>query len=148
MSHEQWMQIAIKQAKLAEEKGEVPIGAALVMNNRLVSQQYNKTITLSDPTAHAEILCIRDTAKKIHNHRLTDAILYVTLEPCIMCYGAIAQARINHVILGASDSRSGVCLSPDLSKKLKLNHHPSFTSGILKSECENILKSFFKKKRT
>ena len=147
MLHHQWMQEAHNQALIAQSHDEVPIGAVLIVNDSLVSKSYNQTLTQNDPTAHAEILCIREAASILSNHRIANATLYITLEPCIMCYGAIVQARIDHVVFAASDPKSGVFTQPKLSHHLNLNHHPNHTKGILEKESTELLKQFFKQRR-
>ena len=141
------MKLALEQAKLAYAAGEVPIGAVLVQDNTVISQAYNQTITLNDPSAHAEILCIRAACDTLKNHRLLNTTLYITLEPCIMCYGAIIQARIPHIVFGASDIKNGVFTQQRLPKKLSLNHSPQFTDHILHQDCQAILNQFFQQKR-
>ncbi len=145
--HQTYMKLALEQAKLAYAAGEVPIGAVLVQDNTVISQAYNQTITLNDPSAHAEILCIRAACDTLKNHRLLNTTLYITLEPCIMCYGAIIQARIPHIVFGASDIKNGVFTQQRLPKKLSLNHSPQFTDHILHQDCQAILNQFFQQKR-
>ena len=147
MNHSDWMRLAYEQALIAEEHDEVPIGAILVSNNQLLSTGFNQTITACDPTAHAEVICIRNACNKVNNHRLTDTTLYVTLEPCIMCYGAIVQARVAHVVFSANDNKSGVFTKPNLSKNLCLNHHPSYTDGIMAGKSQQLLEKFFSSRR-
>ena len=148
MIHQERMQFALEQAQVAQMNGEVPIGAVLVLNDKIISFGHNQTIHLNDPTAHAEIICIRSAAKTIRNHRLVGATLYVTLEPCIMCYGAIVQARISHVVFGASDPKSGSFTKPHLIHSLQLNHHPTHTDGIMEEACASILHDFFQARRS
>ena len=145
--HIAYMKLALEQAKLAQEKNEVPIGAVLVVDDEVISKQHNQTITNKDPTAHAEILCIREACLLQNNHRLTNATLYITLEPCIMCYGAIIQSRVKHVVYGAIDPKSGVFSKPHLINHLNLNHHPQSTSAILAKESQALLQSFFQERR-
>ena len=147
MSHTKWMRYALEEARISEKKGEVPIGCVIVSNNKVISKSHNSTISNTDPTAHAEIQCIRQAASIIQNHRITDTSIYVTLEPCIMCYGAITQARIPNVYFGAYDKRTGVFSQPNLSNLLSLNHHPKWEGGILEKECSEILTHFFKTRR-
>jgi tRNA(adenine34) deaminase len=143
------MKITLKEAQKAEQKGEVPIGAVLTdENHRILSKAYNQTITLSDPTAHAEILVLREGARKISNYRLLNTSLYVTVEPCVMCMGAIVHARVGRVVFGAFDPKWGAGGSLyDLSTDLRLNHHPIVVSGILESECRELMQNFFRSRR-
>lgn len=147
--HIYFMQLAIEQALLAKSIGEIPVGAILVDSDcNIIGKGYNQTITGSDPTAHAEIVALRNAAKHQSNYRLPDTSLYVTLEPCMMCLGAIFHARVKNVIFGASDKKTGVCgglLS--LHQNCNINHHTSIESGVLQQECSNLLTDFFKNKR-
>ena len=147
MNHIDWMQQAFAQARIAEENGEVPIGALIVVNDEVIAKGYNQTILLKDPTAHAEIVCIRQACLAQNNHRLKDATLYITLEPCIMCYGAIIQSRVSHIVYGASDAKNGVFSQPGRSDTLNLNHHPTHIGGIMEASCRDQLRAFFQKKR-
>jgi len=146
--HIKYMQLALKEARRAEIVGEVPVGAVLVIKNKVISTSSNSNILDQDPTSHAEINVIRNAAKKIGNYRLKDATLYVTLEPCAMCYGAIIHARISGLVFGAFDPKTGVCgSSSNLHEQGCFNHKPFITGGILKEDCSLILKDFFKKRR-
>ena len=143
-----WMGIALEQADLARLSDEVPVGAVVVRQNQIVSVGRNKPIAMSDPTAHAEIVAMRTAAKKIENYRLIDAELYVTLEPCVMCAGAIINARIKRVIFGASDNRSGAGGSVfDILNSRLLNHRVTVTEGVREAECRQVLTAFFRSKR-
>jgi tRNA(adenine34) deaminase len=145
---EQWMKIALIEAKLAMDESEVPVGAILVQENNLIAQAHNQPIKKNDPTAHAEIEVLRKAGEKLQNYRLAKTTLYVTLEPCAMCIGAMIHARIERVVFGASDSKSGVCGSTiDLSSESIFNHQISVSGGVLEHECKNILQSFFKLRR-
>lgn len=145
---EVWMRRAIELAHKAEAAGEVPVGALLVKNNELVGEGYNLPISNCDPTAHAEIMAIRDAAKKINNYRLVDTTLYVTLEPCVMCMGAIQHARIKRIVFAATDPKRGaVCSALNLSKADYSNHHIEWSNGVLAEECAGLLKRFFKARR-
>ena len=147
-SDEKWMKIAIDEANLAIQEGEVPVGAVLVKNEKLIAKAHNQPIFNNDPTAHAEIQLIRMAAKKIANYRLVGTTLYVTLEPCAMCFGAMIHARINRVVFGAYDYKSGVCGSnANLNNTKIFNHRLEVTDGILEDDCKEILHSFFKLKR-
>jgi tRNA(adenine34) deaminase len=145
---EKWMQYAIIEANIAKDKGEVPVGSIIVQNNQVIAKAHNSPISKNDPTAHAEIEVLRKAGKKLLNYRLPKTTLYVTLEPCAMCFGAMIYARIERVVFGASDPKSGVCGSTiDLSSESIFNHQISVSSGVLEHECKNILQSFFKLRR-
>ena len=145
---EKWMKIAIDEAHLAMDKNEIPVGAVLIKENKLISQAHNRPIINSDPTSHAEIEVLRMAGKKLRNYRIPKSILYVTLEPCAMCFGAMIHARIERVVFGASDPKSGVCGSTiDLSSESIFNHQILVNGGVLEIECKNILQSFFKLRR-
>jgi len=146
---EKWMTLAIEQAKLAEKIGEVPVGAILVQNDQLIASEHNQPISTNDPTAHAEIQLLRVAGKQLNNYRLPDTTLYVTLEPCTMCLGAMIHARISRVVFGAYDEKTGVCGScQDLSTSKCFNHSIETEGGILADECKQLLQQFFKKRRT
>tara|TARA_B110000003_G_scaffold189205_1_gene188020 strand:+ start:69 stop:521 length:453 start_codon:yes stop_codon:yes gene_type:complete len=145
---EKWMKIAIDEAHLAMVENEIPVGAVLVKDNKLIAQAHNRPIINIDPTAHAEIEVLRMAGKKLRNYRIPKSTLYVTLEPCAMCFGAMIHARIDRVVFGASDFKSGVCGSTiDLSSESIFNHQISVSGGLLEDECKNILQSFFKLRR-
>ena len=145
---EKWMKIAIDEAHIAMDENEIPVGAVLVKENKLIAQAHNRPIINSDPTAHAEMEVLRKAGKKLLNYRLPKTTLYVTLEPCAMCLGAMIHARIDRVVFGASDFKSGVCGSTiDLSSESIFNHQISASGGVLEHECKNILQSFFKLRR-
>ena len=145
---EKWMKVAISEALLAMDENEVPVGAILVQDNNLITQAHNRPIKNNDPTAHAEIEVLRKAGEKLQNYRLAKTTLYVTVEPCAMCLGAMIHARIERVVFGASDPKSGVCGSTiDLSSESIFNHQISVSGGVLKHECKNILQSFFKLRR-
>ena len=145
---EQWMALAIEQAKKAEGLVEVPVGAVLVQDDKLITQAHNQPISTNDPTAHAEIKLLRSAGKKLNNYRLPNTTLYVTLEPCTMCLGAIIHARIARVVFGAYDEITGVCGSCiDLSTSKWFNHSKEIKGGVLADECKNLLQQFFKKRR-
>ena len=146
---EQWMKIAIDEAHLAKDENEIPVGAVLVKDNKLIAQAHNRPIINSDPTAHAEILLLRKAGKLQRNYRLVESTLYVTLEPCAMCFGAMIHARIERIVFGTSDPKTGVCGSCiDLNNESFFNHKISITSGILDNECSELLRLFFKSKRS
>jgi tRNA(adenine34) deaminase len=145
---EKWMRIAIEEANLAMDKNEVPVGAVLVKNDTLIAQAHNKPITNNDPTAHAEIQLLRKAGEQQKNYRLPESTLYVTLEPCTMCFGAMVHARIDRIVYGASDPKTGVCRSRmNLNEENFFNHKISITSGILEKESSELLKLFFKLRR-
>jgi len=148
MLHQDWMQIALKQAQMAFEQGEVPIGAVIVLNGQVIASAHNEREQKNDPTAHAEILVIQRAAKALGSWRLTDAILYVTLEPCPMCAGAIMQSRIKQLVYGAMDIKGGATGSVVNVLDYNLwNHRVDIVAGILEDECLKILKLFFKRLR-
>ena len=145
---EKWMRLAINEAILAKSEGEVPVGAVLIKNELLIAKAHNQSISKSDATAHAEMKIIQLAGKKLKNYRLNDTVLYVTLEPCAMCFGAMIHARIQRVVFGAYDSKTGVCGScGDLRNAKFFKHRIEITGGVLEFENKNILKSFFKKIR-
>ena len=145
---EKWMRIAIDEANLAMDKNEVPVGAVLVKNDVLIAKAHNQPITNNDPTAHAEIQLLRKAGDQQKNYRLTGSTLYVTLEPCTMCFGAMVHARIDRIVYGASDPKTGVCGSRmNLNEENFFNHKISITSGILEKESSELLKLFFKSRR-
>ncbi|SFV87409.1 tRNA-specific adenosine-34 deaminase [hydrothermal vent metagenome] len=145
---EKWMTLAFRQAKLAEEIDEVPVGAVLVQNEQLITQAHNQPISNNDPTAHAEIQLLRQAGKKLNNYRLPNTVLYVTLEPCTMCLGAMIHARVSRVVFGAYDVKTGVCGScQDLSNSACFNHTIEVEGGILAGECKDLLQQFFKRRR-
>jgi len=144
----QWMQHALQLARHAESIDEVPVGALVVKDNELIAEGWNQPITSNDPTAHAEIVALRAAAKKINNYRLVDTTLYVTLEPCSMCAGALMHARVSRVVFGANDPRTGAAGSIfNILNTDKLNHFINIEMGVLKEECGDLLKQFFKRKR-
>ncbi len=143
-----WMRLALEQAALAAQAGEVPVGAVVVQNGRLIASGHNRCIADSDPTAHAEVVALRAAAMAIGNYRLKDCTLYVTLEPCAMCSGALINARLQSVVFGASDARAGAAGSVlDLFAVGALNHHTRVQGGLLAKECADTLRDFFKPKR-
>ena len=142
-----FMHQALKCAQEAQKKDEVPIGAVIVKDNKIIAKGYNKSITLKDSTAHAEIVAIRKACKKLNNYRLTDCSVYTTIEPCSMCMGALILARIKKLYFGAKDIKAGACGSALDISKLKLNHKINIYSGLLEQECAKIIKEFFKNKR-
>ncbi|MGR9087785.1 MAG: tRNA adenosine(34) deaminase TadA [Gammaproteobacteria bacterium] len=147
-SDQAWMRHAIRLAERAEQGGEVPVGAVVVKDNRCIAEGWNSSITNHDPSAHAEIMALRNAGRVISNYRLVDATLYVTLEPCVMCMGAISHARIRRLVFGAFDPRRGaVCHALSLSDASFLNHRVFWEGGVLEMECSMLLKSFFQARR-
>ncbi|MBU0744589.1 MAG: tRNA adenosine(34) deaminase TadA [Gammaproteobacteria bacterium] len=143
-----FMQQALFLSQRAQSFGEVPVGAVVVINNEIIGEGFNCPISATDPTAHAEIIALRDAAKKLDNYRLPGVTLYVTLEPCVMCVGAMLHARIDRLVFGASDPKAGAVVSVfNVLSEKKLNHRIEFSGGILASECGKILSDFFKDKR-
>ena len=142
-----FMQQALKCAQSAYKKDEVPIGAVIVKDNKIIAKGYNKSITLKDSTAHAEVIAIRKACKKLNNYRLNDCSIYVTIEPCPMCMGALVHARIKNLYFGAKDIKAGACGSVLDISKFKLNHKINVYNGLLEQECAKIIKEFFKSKR-
>lgn len=145
---EQFMQHAIGLAKRAEEEGEVPVGAVIVKDDEIIAEGWNRPIVNHDPTAHAEIQVIRAAAEIVGNYRLPDTTLYVTLEPCLMCIGAITHARIKRVVYGATDPRAGAVQSIyTIADDRKLNHHIDVKGGLMADECGQLLRDFFRQRR-
>lgn len=146
---EKWMRQALEQARTAAAHGEVPVGAVLTEADALLSAAGNSPISLNDPTAHAEILVLRAAASEKGNYRLPGTTLYVTLEPCLMCMGAILHARVERLVFGALDPKTGAAQSCyAIGSDGVLNHHLQITSGILDEDCSAILKEFFRSRRT
>jgi tRNA(adenine34) deaminase len=143
------MRLALEQAALAEHMGEVPVGAVVVdATGRVIAQGYNRTISDHDPSCHAEIVALRKAAADCKNYRLPGAKLYVTLEPCAMCMGAMLHARLAEVIYGAADPKTGACGSVlDLPALERLNHQTSVSGGLLAEECAEVLRAFFRNRR-
>jgi len=145
---EKFMRIAIEEASKSDLIGEVPVGAVIVLDKKIIGKGHNFSISRSDPTSHAEIEAIRDASKNLNNYRLVGADIYVTLEPCAMCYGAIVHSRIANIYYGARDQKSGVCGScDDLCERSYFNHKPLIRGGIMEEDCSKILLDFFKEKR-
>jgi tRNA(adenine34) deaminase len=142
------MEAALEQARLALAAGEVPVGAVLVSGGRILARAFNQPISANDPTAHAEVLVLRAAARAIGNYRLTEAAVYVTVEPCLMCVGAMVHARVREVVYGAAEPKSGALVSA--LKALEspgLNHRFAVTAGVLEDECRSIIQEFFRDKR-
>jgi len=148
MSNETYMQEALELAREAGKAGEVPVGAVVVKDGAVIGRGYNRPISERDPTAHAEVIAMRDAARGLHNYRLSDCELYVTLEPCAMCAGAIMHARVARVIYGAADPKSGACGSVvNLFAENQLNHHATIVSGVMATEAGKLLQDFFSARR-
>ncbi len=145
---EHFMQAAIEQAKLADQLNEVPVGAVVVLDGEIIGRGFNQPITAHDPTAHAEVMALRDAAKKVENYRLVNADLYVTVEPCTMCSGAIVHSRIRRLIYGTTEPKAGVAQSQDhIFSKAYFNHQVDVTSGVLAQTCTDVIQAFFKRRR-
>lgn len=148
MSDEDFMRHALGLARRAQEEGEVPVGAVVVVNDRIVGEGWNRPISASDPSAHAEIQAMRAAASSRKNYRLVGATLYVTLEPCAMCVGAMFHARIRRVVYGAADPKTGAAGSTvNLFDEKRLNHHALVQGGVLAAECGALLSGFFASRR-
>ena len=148
LNDQMMMRQALDLAKQAADHGEVPVGALLVKSGEVIATAYNQPIGLHDPTGHAEVLVLREAAKKLGNYRLPNTTLYVTLEPCAMCLGAMIHARIERVVFGAHDPKSGVCgtARPWVDDAL-FNHRIDCQGGVLEAECSAVLKAFFAERR-
>ena len=148
MTDSEYMQVALELAAQAAEAGEVPVGAVVVKDGEIIGRGYNAPIGRHDPTAHAEIQAMRDAAQTLGNYRLVGCSLYVTLEPCAMCSGAIQHARIARLVYGASDPKTGACGSViDLMSEARLNHHTDVIGGVMAEACGAILSQFFAARR-
>ena len=147
--HTEFMQEALAEARKAEKKGEVPVGAVIISSNgELLAKAHNESISRNDPTAHAEILALRRAGKKLGNYRILNSTFYVTIEPCIMCIGALINARIHHLVYGARDTNAGAVDSVyNILQNPKLNHKMEVSSGVLERECQDIIQSFFRRLR-
>ena len=142
-----FMRLALEEAERADRLDEVPIGAVLVMDGRLVAVGHNSPVSLNDPTAHAEIGALRSAGAWLRNYRMPDSTLYVTLEPCLMCFGALVQARVSRVVYGAADPKVGVSRLQGLLEKTNLNHRFEWQGGLLEDECRAVLQAFFQRRR-
>jgi tRNA(adenine34) deaminase len=148
VSNDDFMRAALEQARLALAAGEVPIGAVLVIDDGIVARGFNQPIGAVDPTAHAEMGALRDAARAIGNYRLTEAVVYVTVEPCLMCVGALVHARVREVVYGAPEPKTGALVSSVRALDVPgLNHRFAITGGVLEAECRDIIQQFFKDKR-
>jgi len=148
MTDTDWMQYALRLAGRAEAAGEIPVGAVLIQDDALIAEGWNRPIGEHDPTAHAEIICLRAAGRSLENYRLADTTLYVTLEPCLMCVGAIVHARVARLVFGAHDPKSGAVSSVCRGFEMPgLNHRVEANGGILADECGELLRRFFQARR-
>ena len=145
---QRFMRVAIDQAEIARENGDVPVGAVIVHKGRLIAKAYNQREQLNDPTAHAEIIALTQAAEAVENWHLHDCTIYVTLEPCAMCAGALVLARVDRLVYGCDDPKTGACGSLyNIVQDERLNHRLEVTSGVMESECRRQLQEFFAHKR-
>lgn len=143
-----WMRLALEEAAQAAREGEVPVGAIAVLDNEPVARDHNRSLQLCDPTAHAEILALREAGRALDNYRLTGVELYVTIEPCAMCAGALIWARLERLVYGARDEKAGaVCSRSKLLQPGRFNHDVQVTGGVLETRCRQIIQEFFRAKR-
>jgi tRNA(adenine34) deaminase len=148
MEDEDFMRAALQLARQAQDQGEVPVGAVVVKDGKIIGQGFNSPISHNDPSAHAEMIALRSAGAALGNYRLIDCTLYVTIEPCAMCAGAIMHARVRRLVYGAADPKTGACGSVvNLFAEQKLNHHTTVEAGILSQESGNLISSFFSNKR-
>lgn len=149
VTHEDFMAMAIEEAIKAGQKGEIPIGAVIVFEGGdILAATHNQVITLADPTAHAEMLALRTAAQKILNYRLLNTTLYVTVEPCLMCMGALIHARVSRIVFGAKDPKWGAAGSLyNFAEDARLNHRPEIIGGVCEETCRELMQGFFQKKR-
>ena len=145
---EEWMQYALQLAKKSEQRDEVPVVAIIVYKNKIIGEGWNQPISSNNPTAHAEIMALQDAGEKIGNYRLLDSTMYVTLEPCVMCAGAMVHARIAKLVYAVDDQKTGACGSVfNMIQAEELNHNTEIKKGVLEKECQALIKNFFKEKR-
>jgi tRNA(adenine34) deaminase len=146
--HEPFMRDALAQARRGADSGEVPVGAVLVLDGAVVARAFNQPIGRTDPTAHAEILVLREAAQAVANYRLVDTTLYVTIEPCLMCVGALVLARVREVVFGAPEPKTGALVSAVRALDIPtLNHRFVVTPGVLEDECRELMQAFFRERR-
>ena len=145
--HNFWMQQALELAQRAAEMGEVPVGALVVRGGEIIGEGWNQSIALDDPTGHAEVLALRDAARKIGNYRLPETTLYVTVEPCMMCLGASIHARIARICYGAPEPKAGALVSSPISQRAHFNHFPHVLGGVLADACSEVMSTFFAARR-
>ena len=149
MFDKEWMQRAFELAQKAKEHDEVPVGAVIVHEDQIIGEGWNQPISSNDPTAHAEIIALRDAGNNVGNYRLPNATMYVTLEPCAMCAGAIIHARLSKIIFAVADPKTGACGSIfNLLQAEELNHKVEIDKGIMEDECRSLIQTFFKEKRS
>jgi tRNA(adenine34) deaminase len=141
------MRLALEQARRGSKAGEVPVGAVLVKGGEVIAAAFNRPIRASDPTAHAEVLALRAAGRRLGNYRLGGTTLYVTIEPCLMCVGALVNARVSHVVFGAPELKSGALVSLLDPHRLPLNHRFRVTGGVLEEECRGLIRMFFQFRR-
>lgn len=148
LPHERFMRMALEQARAARLAGEVPVGAVVIVDGEYVGGGYNEPIGLQDPTAHAEIIAIRAAARRLENYRLPGATLYVTVEPCLMCVGAMVHARIESVVFGAPEPKAGALVSTQRAHEHpSLNHRLAVVGGVLEEDCRELMREFFRERR-
>jgi tRNA(adenine34) deaminase len=148
VTHDTFMRAALEQAARGLAAGEVPVGAVLVVGDQIVARAFNQPITAIDPTAHAEVLVLREAARVLGNYRLTEATVYVTVEPCLMCVGALVHARVREVVYGAAEPKAGALVSAIRALDSPgLNHRFAVIAGVLEDECRSIIQEFFREKR-
>lgn len=148
VTHESFMEAALAEAALGAARGEVPVGAVVVVDGGIVGRGSNQPISAVDPTAHAEIVALREAARAVGNYRLTEATVYVTVEPCLMCVGALVHARVREVVYGAAEPKSGALVSAARALDLPgLNHRFAVTGGVREDECRGVIQRFFQEKR-
>jgi tRNA(adenine34) deaminase len=146
--HESFMRLALEQARLAADAGEVPIGAVAVSGGEVVGRGFNRPIGAVDPTAHAEVIALREAARTLGNYRLTGVDLYVTLEPCLMCVGALVHARVGRVVFGAREPKTGALVSTVQALEIPtLNHRVEIVEGVLEAQCRDLVQAFFRERR-
>ena len=146
--HESFMRLALEQARLAADAGEVPIGAVAVSGGEVVGRGFNRPIGAVDPTAHAEVIALREAARTLGNYRLTGVDLYVTLEPCLMCVGALVHARVGRVVVGAREPKTGALVSTVQALEIPtLNHRVEIVEGVLEAQCRDLVQAFFRERR-
>jgi tRNA(adenine34) deaminase len=147
--YDHWMMAALEEARRARDAGEVPIGAVVALDGAIVGRGFNQPISSGDPTAHAEIVAIRDAARRLGNYRLSGAVLCVTIEPCLMCVGALVHARIATLVFGAAEPRTGAVVSTVRAAELPgHNHRVEVVGGILENECRELMQTFFRERRS
>jgi tRNA(adenine34) deaminase len=148
MSHDAFMEAALDEARRGLEAGEVPVGAVVVLDGRILARAFNQPIAATDPTAHAEVVALRGAARAVGNYRLLGSTVYVTIEPCLMCVGALVHARVQHVVYGAEEPKSGALVSAVRGLDLPgLNHRFEVTGGVLEDPCRRLLQEFFRDRR-